>query len=177
MPRRLLVILIAVTLLAVTARAAEAPKIKPKETPFDPIAWTITQTIQRVGGEDLTEHIIAAGEQTGIDPLLLAALIWKESDFRCNVPGKSGELGPCQLMPYNAARLGINPTDPAEGTLGGALYLAEKLTWCKDLNEALRVYNGGVGKKDGKRARTYAQWILRRYSQLKHQAEIASCAL
>jgi tape measure domain-containing protein len=99
------------------------------------------------------KQIEAAARQYGLDPLLFAALIQKESGFR-QVDRKTGRtlrspvgaLGLSQLMPGTARELGVNPHDPVQNLIGGAEYLAKMLKrFGGNIDLALAAYNAGPG--------------------------------
>jgi tape measure domain-containing protein len=100
-----------------------------------------------------TKWILEAAQKAGIDPILFAALIKKESNFRQNNPktgralmSPAGALGLTQLMPGTARELGVNPHDPRQNLIGGARYLRQQLDRFKgNIDLALAAYNAGAG--------------------------------
>ncbi|HSJ74357.1 MAG TPA: lytic transglycosylase domain-containing protein [Miltoncostaeaceae bacterium] len=90
--------------------------------------------------------ITAAAERHGLDPRLLAALVWAESGFDPGVESHAGALGLAQLMPGTAAGLGVDPHDPAQNLEGGARYLRAQLDRFGSVELALAAYNAGPGR-------------------------------
>jgi tape measure domain-containing protein len=98
--------------------------------------------------------IEGAARQVGIDPLLFAALIKKESSFHHMDPNhptqihesSAGAMGLSQLMPDTAKELGVNPLNPTENLIGGATYLAKMLErFNGNIELALSAYKAGPG--------------------------------
>jgi hypothetical protein len=86
-----------------------------------------------------------AATRAGIDPRLLAALVWGESEFTPDAVSHAGAIGLTQLMPATAAGLGVEPTDPIANLNGGARYLADMLGEFGSLELGLAAYNAGPG--------------------------------
>ncbi|BBG57832.1 tape measure domain protein [uncultured phage] len=96
--------------------------------------------------------IESAARQAGIDPLLFAALVRKESGFRQEKnPGQIltspvGALGISQLMPGTAKELGVDPRNVIQNLIGGAKYLAKMLErFGGNIELALSAYKAGPG--------------------------------
>lgn len=96
--------------------------------------------------------IESAARQAGIDPLLFAALVRKESGFRQEKnPGQIltspvGALGISQLMPGTAKELGVDPRNVTQNLIGGAKYLARMLErFGGNIELALSAYKAGPG--------------------------------
>lgn len=64
-----------------------------------------------------------ASKKYGIDPLLLAAVIFQESHFNNNARSRTGVRGLMQITLATAKELGINRLDPHQSIMGGAMYL------------------------------------------------------
>ena len=92
--------------------------------------------------EDPFEH---AARRHRIDPNLLRAVAWTESRGNNDAVSPKGARGIMQLMPATAARLGVDPSDPAANIDGGAAYLAQQMTTFHDVPLALAAYNAGPG--------------------------------
>ena len=86
-----------------------------------------------------------AARDAGIDPRMLAALVWTESSFRPDAVSPAGAVGLTQLMPATAAELGVDPSDPVQNLEGGARYLARNLAEFGRLDLAAAAYNAGPG--------------------------------
>ena len=97
-------------------------------------------------------EIAAAADANGVDRLLLAALVRKESNFNPTVMSRSGARGLTQLMPGTARGLGLrvdakrridDRIDPALALDAGARYLKAQLTRFRRVTLALAAYNAG----------------------------------
>lgn len=89
--------------------------------------------------------IESAAAEAGVDPTLLAALVWAESGFRADAGSGAGAMGLTQLMPGTARGLGVDPHDPVQNLRGGARYLAQQLDRFGSPALALAAYNAGPG--------------------------------
>lgn len=124
-------------------------------------------------GRPFTEMIGAAAEQSGIDPALLAALVWTESDFRPDAVSRSGAIGLGQLMPATAAGLGVDPTDPSQNLDGAARFLSWQIEQFGSVELGLAAYNAGPGRvreaggiPDIPETRAYVPRVLERFRLL-----------
>ncbi len=114
--------------------------------------------------------IIPTARQYSIDPLLIKAVIWRESDFNPNAVGTKGEIGLMQLMmkssvkdwaKYNKRKMPERGVvfDPWLNIEIGTWYLA----WCRQLWKgygnreilALATYNAGYSN--------VKKWIPEKY--------------
>lgn len=86
-----------------------------------------------------------AAQLHGLDPELLKAVAWRESNGRMTAVSSRGALGVMQLMPGTAAELGVNPTDLEDNIRGGALYLRRQIDRFGSVPLALAAYNAGPG--------------------------------
>ena len=93
----------------------------------------------------LESVIQPAAAKYGLDPNLVAAVIWAESSGDPNAVSKKGARGLMQLMPATARSLGVgNVLDPAQNVDGGSHYLRQMLDEHDgDLSLALAAYNAG----------------------------------
>ena len=106
-----------------------------------------------------TPQIQAAASRYGVDPLLIRALIWRESRFRPGACGSKGEIGLMQIRD-SAARDWAQAEhlrfftqedcfDPGTNTMAGAFYLGKLLKrYARTDNPvpyALADYNAGRG--------------------------------
>lgn len=96
-------------------------------------------------GQSWAPAIERAAADAGIDPRLLAAMVWQESGFQADAVSRSGALGLAQLMPATAEGLGVDPTDPVENLDGGARYLAWTIREFGSIELGLAAYNAGPG--------------------------------
>ena len=99
--------------------------------------------------EELQDIIIDAAESCGVDPVLVLAVIEKESGYN---PDASGDNGKSQglMQIWRSAhkkrmkKLGaVNLYDPRDNVLVGIDILAEKLEKYEDKEKALIAYNAG----------------------------------
>ncbi len=122
---------------------------------------------------DLKKAIDRAAAETGLDPILLVAVITVESEFR-NVIGMAGELGMMQIKPETAQFVAkkYDLPIPKEGwkvllwdyelnILYGAYYLKYLIVKHGSLLAALEYYNGGRWRKE------YARKIMELYEELR----------
>jgi len=123
--------------------------------------------------EDLKRAIDRAAAETGLDPILIVAVITVESEFR-NVIGLAGELGMMQIKPETAEFVSrkYDLPVPQEGwkvllwdyelnILYGAYYLKYLIDKHGSLMMALEYYNGSRWRKE------YARKILELYDELR----------
>jgi soluble lytic murein transglycosylase-like protein len=59
----------------------------------------------------LENAIIAASDEYNVDPLLIVAIIKRESEFNFLSRGRSGEIGLMQIMPFWAIQFSIHPKE------------------------------------------------------------------
>jgi tape measure domain-containing protein len=111
-------------------------------------------TPQQMPNVPFASLIEGAARQVGIDPLLFAALVKKESSFHHMDPNNptqihkssAGAMGLSQLMPGTAKELGVNPLNPTENLIGGATYLARMLErFNGNIELAISAYKAGPG--------------------------------
>jgi soluble lytic murein transglycosylase len=104
-----------------------------------------------------TEELERQASATGLDPLVVAALIRQESAWEARARSRAGALGLMQVMPETGRLLarGLKLTgwrtdrlhDPATNLQLGTHYLAHTLERFEgDLGRALAAYNAGPGR-------------------------------
>jgi soluble lytic murein transglycosylase len=98
----------------------------------------------------------------GIDPALLAAVIYQESKFSAHARSRSGAIGLMQLTPSTAKGIALRTggtafrvsdlTDPAINIRYGTWYLHDLFAKYGSLRLVLAAYNAGQGNVDRWRA-------------------------
>ncbi|MEM9459842.1 MAG: M56 family metallopeptidase [Myxococcota bacterium] len=152
--RLLLVVLLAAVVVAVVRSSPPEPSLpepSPPSSVNDPlrVAWLPAEVRQH------QDEIARAASLHGLDPGLLAIMVWAESRGRPEARSSAGARGLMQLMPSTAAaiaqRRGLpEPTprrleQPAYNLDLGAWYLAQQLERYQELPLALAAYNAGPG--------------------------------
>jgi soluble lytic murein transglycosylase len=94
----------------------------------------------------------------GLDPALLAAVIYQESKFKANARSSSGAIGLMQLLPDTAKGIALHTGgsafrvddlyDPEINVRYGAWYLRHLLRKYRDERSALAAYNAGQDNVD-----------------------------
>lgn len=102
-------------------------------------------------------EIRAAGKRYGVDPLLVKAIVWRESRFNPEVRGRAGEIGLMQIQEI-AAQEWVDAErvrefshehcfDPGTNTLAGTFYFSKLLKRYQQTDNAtayaLADYNAG----------------------------------
>jgi soluble lytic murein transglycosylase-like protein len=90
-------------------------------------------------------HILAAAQETRVDPALIHAVISVESGYNPSARSSAGAVGLMQLMPGTAKRYGVKDRfDPAQNIRGGARYLRDlQALFGDNLPLVLAAYNAG----------------------------------
>lgn len=99
------------------------------------------------GDPKIDELIYRAGQQHGLDPRLLHAVILQESRYKADAESYAGAQGLMQLMPAAAKRFKCEDRkDPQQNIEAGAKYLRWLLKrFDGDVKLALAGYNAGEG--------------------------------
>jgi hypothetical protein len=126
-------------------------------------------------GKKYAAMIQDAANKAGIDPALLGAVAWTESNFNPSAVSPAGAEGIVQLMPGTAAGLGVNAFDPQQGLQGGANYLASMLKrFNGNTTMAIAAYNAGPtavrnagGVPNYPETQNYVQLVTSRMNTLK----------
>ncbi len=118
-----------------------------------------------------------AARHEGLDPWLLAAVIYIESRFNHQSISWAGAMGLGQLMPDTARAAGVDPRDPWQNVLGSAEILRWNYLEFRDWPLALAAYNAGsdaVKRYGGIPPYAETQWYVRAvlwiYSQVRRSA-------
>lgn len=110
-----------------------------------------------------------AGQQYGVDPRLLKAIMTQESGGNPQIISSAGARGLMQIMPSNFRSTGVTDwTDPRQNIMAGAQIMAENLKNSGgDIPLALRYYNGGYDRSQwGPQNRAYPGAVLGHYQQI-----------
>lgn len=136
---------------AASAAASPGTPVAPASAPA-PVAAPATVSTDGLNVAALPEagkkwagEIASAARAAGVDPNLLAAVVWTESTFNATAKSPAGAVGLAQLMPATAAGLGVNPHDPKQNLKGAATYLATQVREFGSLELGLAAYNAGPG--------------------------------
>ncbi len=113
------------------------------------------------GNATIDALIIESGTRNGVDPVLLYAIMHRESSFKQHAVSYKGARGLMQLMPGTAARFGVtNIFEPRQNIEGGTRYMRFLLDFFGgDVRLALAGYNAGEGAvlKYGRRVPPYRE--------------------
>ncbi len=124
---------------------------------------------------DYASEITLAAKNNNIDPLLIKAVIIKESKFDKNCIGKAGEVGLMQIIPNYAAKDWSRKKKVAQLTRGqlafpetnievGAWYLATRLKKWRKYDKALELalceYNAGTSRANMWKPKKYSGNVL-----------------
>jgi soluble lytic murein transglycosylase-like protein len=90
------------------------------------------------------QAVVAAAQREGLDPWLLASVIYVESRFNHQSVSWAGAMGLGQLMPGTAAAAGVDPRDPWGNVLGAAEVLRWNYLAFRSWPLALAAYNAGA---------------------------------
>jgi soluble lytic murein transglycosylase-like protein len=125
------------------ALAMRLPYEPSKLLMMDPASWAPSLPNE---AQPWIPPIQAIAAEEGLDPRLLASLVWVESRFDPAAISPKGAVGLAQVMPDTAKELGIRIKDPLENLAGGAHYLSVNLKRFGRLDLALSAYNGGPNR-------------------------------
>ncbi len=89
--------------------------------------------------------VLGAAARHGLDPRVLASVVYVESRFNHQSISSAGAKGLGQLMPGTAEGLGVDPRDPLQNLYGAAWLLRLHLDAFRNLPLALAAYNAGSG--------------------------------
>ncbi len=121
--------------------------------------------------------IYRAGQQHGVDPRLLHAVVLQESRYKTDAESYAGAQGLMQLMPAAAKRFKCDDRkDPQQNIEAGAKYLRWLLKrFDGDVSLALAGYNAGEGAVDKyegvppyEQTQTYVKKIVGNYGKTYH---------
>ena len=146
----------AVTAFAVTLTVTLALPAHPATAAEAPAATAQYATVLRTINPRLQVHeslayarsLLADSARTKLDPNLIMALVTVESSWQQTAVSRHGARGLGQLMPTTAAKLGVNPRDPAQNLRGASSYLRSLINRFADrgvnaMRDAIGAYNAG----------------------------------
>ena len=142
-----------------------------------PKVFRIPADIPTSGDPELDRIIFDVGEQQGVDPRFIHAVIWQESRYKTRALSHAGAQGLMQLIPATAKRFGCeDPHDPVQNITAGTKYLSWLLKrFSGNVELALAGYNAGEGavdKYDGippyNETQNYVKIISKRYGKSYH---------
>ena len=125
---------------------------------------------EAVPADQLRRLVVEASVREGINPMLVQAVIRRESGGKACAVSPKGAQGLMQLMPATQSDLGVrDPFDPAQNINAGARYLKQLLDRYKsDLRLTLAAYNAGPQRVEPggdvpaiPETRAYVQAIMR----------------
>lgn len=129
----------------------------------DEYRWRDPTRSDALRARPFSNAIDRAASASGIDPVLLHAVVEAESAYRPGAVSPKGAQGLMQLMPATARRFGVRDAfDPTANAAGGARYLAELMRlFDGDVALALAAYNAGEGSvmRYGRRIPPYAETV------------------
>lgn len=125
----------------------------PQEAEASDLYSTIYSNVAQYNGDAtqcdwITNAILYASSNYGVDPILVASVMEVESHYRFDAFSPAGAVGLMQLMPGTASMIGVNPYDPLGNVVGGTLYLRQQLDnfsgWgAYSVTDAVAAYNAG----------------------------------
>jgi soluble lytic murein transglycosylase-like protein len=132
-------------------------------------------------GQEIDEIIQAASDQYGVEPSLIKAVIFVESNGNPRAVSPAGAQGLMQLMPKTAAELGVtDPFDPVQNIKAGTRYLSRLLDRYQGNQKlALAAYNWGLGNLEKnpsglpKETRNYIVRVEKQYQSYLNSSSTA----
>ena len=150
----------------------------------------LTKDLEKLPSDDaprVLAALVREGRRTGLDPILLAAVIRVETHFDPYAVSNVGARGLMQLMPATASGLAeksghhrVAPAhlfNPVLNIELGAAYLKQLIDRFGDVRTALIAYNAGPGVARNRHlssgVRAYPRNVLSEYSRLRFIAQKA----
>ena len=127
---------------------AAAAETSPDAASYATVLRTINPQLQVHESLAYARSLLADSERTKLDPNLIMALVTVESSWRQTAVSVHGARGLGQLMPVTAAKLGVNPRDPAQNLRGASSYLRSLIDrfagrGVNAMRDAIGAYNAG----------------------------------
>ena len=133
----------------------------------------------RITRDRYSSQVLAAAQETSVDPALIHAVISVESGYNPRARSHAGAVGLMQLMPQTAKRYGVTDRlDPEQNIRGGARYLRDlKVMFKNQLHLVIAAYNAGeeAVMKYGRRIPPYRETVayvpkvMGHYKQLQYR--------
>jgi soluble lytic murein transglycosylase-like protein len=153
--------------LKLTARSVETARPAETSAVSDALPRPVSAGVGKsldgfsTGDRNVDAFIVESGTRHGVDPVLLYAIMHRESSFKKRALSYKGASGLMQLMPATARRFGVtNIWDPRQNIEGGARYMRVLLNmFDENVPLALAGYNAGEGAvlKYGRRVPPYRE--------------------
>jgi len=133
-------------------------------------------SLQQLESLQYDHYIKTAARENNVDPMLVKAIIFVESDFDRYAQSHKGASGLMQLMPEAAQDMEVSAVfDPQDNIQGGTRYLRKMLDmFDEDLELSLAAYNAGPErvKKLGRvpeirETKDYIKRVLEKFRQYK----------
>jgi soluble lytic murein transglycosylase-like protein len=109
--------------LAASAEPHQLPASKETIAAYAAVLRQYNPELPDWQSKDLARHLLISANKEKLDANMLAAIVTVESSWHTSAVSYAGAIGLGQLMPGTAARLGVNPHDPAQNLQGAAKYL------------------------------------------------------
>ena len=127
-----------------------------------------------------SSQVLAAAQETAVEPALIHAVISVESGYNPSARSRAGAVGLMQLMPRTAKRYGVTDRlDPAQNIKGGARYLRDlKVMFGNQLHLVLAAYNAGENAvmKYGRRIPPYQETVAYVPKVMSHYSRYRAAA-
>jgi soluble lytic murein transglycosylase-like protein len=128
--------------------AASADETPTAAVNYATVLRTINPHLQMHESLAYARSLLADSERSNLDPNLIMALVTVESSWRQTAVSSHGARGLGQLMPMTAAKLGVNPWDPAQNLRGASSYLRTLIDrfagrGMNAMRDAIGAYNAG----------------------------------
>lgn len=110
-------------LLALAPASAQTTAAAP-EAGVASLLRTLNPALTAASAQAYARSVMADAWRMHIDPKFIMSIVTVESGWNAHAVSRVGAQGLGQLMPGTAARLGVNPHNPADNLRGTSAYLA-----------------------------------------------------
>ena len=139
--------------------------------------------IPGVDSQKIAEIINAEANSSGIDPMLITAIVYAESTFKSRIVSKTGKIGLMQIHPDEAVKisqtnkikfLGVTSLYHARANiLFGTLKFKEKLKESAgDMEKALIAYNSIEGDLESPEAIKFKDKVIKLFQRYKENSSL-----